>query len=93
MMTNRLEVDVDLYREEDDVLIAVTVGHIPEHPQDWWSPGSPSETWIIDAVDAAGNAVELTEYEQDLAVARAVFDDLRKSCVRLADIDDEDKPF
>ena len=93
MTMNRLEIRVNIHREEDDQNLTVRVGHIPGTPQDWWSPGSPSETWIIDAVDEAGNAVELTEYEQDLAVARAVFDDLSKPPVREADIWDDDKPF
>ena len=92
-MTDRLEIDVDLYREEDDVLITVTVGHVPEVPQDWWNPGEPSETWIIEARDECGNVVELDDSEEHYAIARAVFHDLRKCRVRQADIDDEDKPF
>ena len=92
-MTDRLEINIDLYREKSDEIIQVTVGHVPGTPQDWWNPGSPSETWVINAVDESGKEVKLSDHEKDIAVARAVFDDLRKSIVREADIWDDDKPF
>ena len=92
-MTEHLQIDVELYREESDEIIQVTVGHLPGTPQDWWNPGTPSETWVISAVDEGGKEVKLSNHEEDIAVARAVFDDLRKSIVRESDILDNDKPF
>ena len=92
-MSAWLELDVDIYRENDDQIITVRVAHLPAVAHDWWNPGSPSETWVVAAFDEQEKPVILTEHEADIAVARAVFKDLTSRSVREADMWDDYKPF